>query len=98
MIEIKTKEELQEAINNNKEIVVKWGAEWCSPCKMLEKTLSEMNEIATAVIDVESCDQSMVEEYSIQNVPVLDYFINGEKVNRTIGNIPAKRILEVFNK
>lgn len=97
MIEVKDKHELLDVIQNNDKVVVKWGAEWCAPCKMLEKTLFTIDDVTVVKIDVEECDQCLVEEYSIMNVPVLVYFIKGEEVKRTVGNISKEKILEVFN-
>tara|TARA_E500000331_G_C17163156_1_gene672607 strand:+ start:757 stop:1125 length:369 start_codon:yes stop_codon:yes gene_type:complete len=40
--ELKTREQLQDLINNNpKIIVIKLGAEWCGPCKKIEPLVKE---------------------------------------------------------
>lgn len=36
---INSKEELQKAIQDNKILLVKYGASWCGPCKMLTPVL-----------------------------------------------------------
>jgi len=100
MEDIKRLEELKSLIGENEKVVVKFGAEWCGPCKMMEKTLASLEEelpdVKFAHIDVEECDQEIVEEYSIMNLPTVILFKNGEVANRETGNIQKAAFKEKF--
>lgn len=81
--------------------IVKLGAEWCAPCKMLERTLElikadeKYKDIEIVSYDVEKDDEG--QELAIQNkvssIPVtLFYDDNDELVFKFIGNAPKRDI------
>ena len=42
MVEIKTVEEFDNIISKNNIVVVKFGAEWCGPCKTFHTVLKSL--------------------------------------------------------
>ena len=59
--EIATKQHFAQLLNDNPGIfIIKFGAEWCGPCKKIEKQVDNfMNQmpdnIACAIIDIDDC-------------------------------------------
>lgn len=96
MIEIKTIEELENCSKNNDVLVVKFGAEWCGPCKsmhpILESLSSKMDNIVFAEIDVEESPE-LAENFSIMNIPVTIIFKDGDVVDMLVG-LQTESVLE----
>lgn len=80
--------------------ILKFEAEWCAPCKSLSKTLEDsiFDDIDIIKIDIEEDEnQNLVNQYQIRNIPTCIYFVNGNEVGKTVGNISKEKILEQFN-
>ena len=69
--------------------VLKFGAEWCMPCKVLNKNLENFTDCEVVkydVDDVDDMDEELLEKYKIRNIPVtIMVDENGEEVNRWVG-------------
>lgn len=105
MKQITTLQEINDilAANTRDELVIiKVGGQWCGPCKMLEKTIADIEPTLDKVkfyeIDVDEAEEEIIEKYQIQNVPVLLFFNEGLQVERETGNIPKSKLLELINK
>ena len=91
-----TKEDVIQAISNNKRAIIKFGAPWCAPCKQINKILEELSsEIAIIEIDVDEEDE-LVAEFDIRNIPTLFYYVDGQQVNKSVGSISKKELLSKF--
>lgn len=83
-------------------VMVDLGAEWCSPCRMLEPIVEEIAEIwygrvKVVKIDVdESPDIAM--NYQVMGVPTLLLFSDGELIDRITGYKPKDGIISAFEK
>lgn len=77
--------------------IEKYGATWCNPCKMLDKTLQYLPDTIELIkYDVDEHPE-LFEEKKIKNVPVLIYYNeNNEEVTRTVGSITLNKILEII--
>jgi thioredoxin 1 len=78
-------------------VVLKFGADFCQPCKVLEKTLVKLEPNYSNVnfvhVDVEESPE-LAQEFQIQNIPVMIFMKeNGEIVNRKVGLMPEKAIV-----
>ena len=65
--------------------VIKIGAEWCFPCRALDKQLENFNKCEVIRYDVDE-NENIVEEYKIRNIPVtilLDD--NDNEIKRWVG-------------
>lgn len=81
--------------NKNALHIVKIGAEWCGPCKVLSKTISNLNvEKVNGVlfgevdIEIEENDD-IVSEYGIRNIPVVLFIKNNELLEKKVGSMTA---------
>jgi len=102
MKQIKTNEELNDVIKGGGLHVIKVGAQWCAPCKMLEKTITEIEPTLEDVhfyeIDVDDVDERIIEKFGIQNVPVILFFNDGLQVDRVVGARGRKDLMELIEK
>lgn len=81
--------------------ILDFYAEWCSPCKMLSKTLeqieSEMEGLKIERVDVDSED-ARVEKYGIQNLPTIIIAEDGVEKERIVGNRSKNDLIEIFKQ
>lgn len=99
---LKTADEYVSFINNKGSVnICKFSASWCGPCRVLERTLSELDQALArdaniAEIDVDNEEFSNIcDEIGIRGVPVLAYYIDGELVDKTVGLQSAS---DIYNK
>jgi thioredoxin 1 len=88
IIRVTTLEELDNILDLNDRVVVKFGAEWCIPCRRLEPhlTLAANKSTATFVtVDVDEADDALRQAYPIQSVPYVAYLEKGIKVREITG-------------
>ena len=73
--------------------IEKFGASWCGPCKVLDRTLEQISGIVKHDVDEELANSK-----GIRNVPVLIYYNDrDEEVKRTVGAISLGTIISIIN-
>ncbi len=75
--------------------LIKLGAEWCGPCKTMDKRLEKFDACPVEYIDVDDeANDELVDKYGVRNIPVL-ILIDDEKddkeVKRWVGSIMVKK-------
>ena len=97
-INIETKEHFTEVMAENSMVLVDFYADWCEPCKWLDKVLIELdnNLGKTAVVAKVNTEKlpSISTENHVQSVPVLILFKRGKEVWRMNGFMMAGQLLE----
>lgn len=64
--------------------ILKFGANWCGPCKVLETNIKSLDlgnntDVLMAEIDVDADEtSSIVEDYAIRSIPHTFFFKNNE--------------------
>lgn len=77
--------------------IEKFGAAWCGPCKVLDKTLEEVKEVEIVKYDVDE-HEDLAASKGIRNIPVLIFYNElGDEVDRAIGAIPLAAIMAKLN-
>lgn len=97
MRKITNNDEFNEIINSSNLTVVKFGAEWCGPCKMMNTTIetieNEFNKVNFVEVDVEEgSNDDIVSRFNIRNIPVLIFMKNGDTLSKSVGAL-AKNVL-----
>jgi thioredoxin 1 len=91
-------------LDDNNLKIVKIGAEWCGPCRVMEETIHGLdeNKITGVLFGAVNIDDDNVEQiaidYSIRNIPVLLFFKNSELVYKNVGSINAETIYNIINE
>jgi thioredoxin-like negative regulator of GroEL len=106
MIEINTTEEYNAFVNANDNIlrVIKLGAEWCGPCRVLSNTIDALDsdKVGSAIfaeIDVENDNlNDVVSSLNIRSIPVLIFVKNGSIVEKRIGGISESDFYNLIEK
>lgn len=77
--------------------IEKYGASWCGPCKLLDKTLEQLpKEIEIVKFDVDENEELFVEK-NIKSVPVLIFYNDkNEEIKRTVGSMSLNNIMEII--
>ena len=89
-----TEESFRAFIKDHEIAVVKFGAEWCGPCKKLDPEFDKIaghfqsSGIVFARVDVDEL-QSVANELKIDGIPDVIIFYNGQTYNRVVGNDPV---------
>lgn len=78
-------------------VLLKFGAPWCGPCRMLNPILDSLStEIEIIDINVDEF-QNLSNEYGIRSVPTLVFLNDGIEQDRIVGNTSKEKILEKYN-
>lgn len=91
-----TKTSFENDVLNQKQLtIVKFGAEWCGPCKKLDPIIDEIakenGDIKVAFVDIDN-DGSLAAEYGILSVPSTLFFKDGKVMSSIIGLVPKAKI------
>lgn len=91
-----------DVINSEKPVLVDFSAEWCGPCKMMKPILEDLKKMvgenATILkVDVDQ-NPAVSAQYSIQSVPTLILFKNGQPLFRQSGVIPAVQLKQIIEQ
>lgn len=99
-MKVSTLSELQNLIATNKLVIVKFGTQWCGPCKMAEPVFKKMaDEISTAVfisVDLDDIEE-VTDTYAITGVPLFIIFQNGKVAKRQTGADMGKLRRDILN-
>ena len=79
---------------------VKFGAEWCGPCKLLDKTfdtvIKENNSITVQKYDIDE-NSELADKYNVASVPTVLVYRDGGYVGKFVGAMPPKFINDVIS-
>lgn len=78
---------------------VKFGAEWCGPCRVVNTQLDKMKEefdtISFVSVDVDD-NPELAKEYKISSLPTVILFRDGEVVDKFVGAVKSEPMRKKF--
>ena len=81
-------------VKDKKMKVLRFTASWCQPCKMLAKTLEDVEtQIPIEVIDIDE-NQGLAMDYGIRGVPTLVMLDGDIEVKRVSGMLMKNQLSE----
>lgn len=84
--EVKDTNEFDQIINSQTPVVVKFGAEWCGPCRQMKPTLEQLSETVD-VYDVDVDKQGeLAQKFGVRGIPTTFVFKGGEVMANTVGH------------
>lgn len=73
--------------------IIKFGADWCGPCKVLNKKLEDFTDCEVVKYDVDEVEEDLLEKYRIRNIPVTILVDdNEEEIQRWVGVFNVQEI------
>ena len=97
---ITKKEEFEQLIKENNNVVIDFFATWCVPCQMMSEVLRDTEKEYEDVIEVFKVDidenQETAIRYDVTSMPTLVFFKDGEEVERKIGYIEKEELVSII--
>lgn len=96
-----TEEKFEQMLKSTpKLVVVDLAAAWCGPCKMLapimEEISNEILDVEVVKIDVDESPEISL-KYGIRSIPTILFIKNGELLDKQVGMLPKKQLVEKIN-
>ena len=80
-------------------VVVKFGAEWCPPCKKIAPVLEELansqDKYVYVGVDVDECEEFSGES-GISSIPDVRLFKDGKEIHKFVGFKNADQLKELY--
>jgi thioredoxin 1 len=76
-------------------VLVKYGASWCGPCRMIKPTLERLESqhgLPIVEVDIDK-DPELAKQFRIMSIPTMLLFKDGQVV-RTVVGVKPQSILE----
>ena len=90
-----------DAISNNKVVLVDFWATWCGPCRMLAPVIEQLGaqyEGKVVVGKVDTDEQpALAMQFGIMSIPTVILFKYGKEVERKVGVMPAQAYTQMLD-
>lgn len=85
-------------VTNAKPVIVKFGAEWCPPCREVEEELNRLSQeyadrVHVVKIDIDS-RPDLAKHFGVRSIPHIILFQYGEQVSEFRGSRSADEIAQ----
>ena len=85
-------------LKSDKPVIVDFWAVWCGPCRMVGPIIDEMSKdyegkAVMVKMDVDA-NPGVPGKFGIRNIPTMLFFKGGEQVDKQVGAVPKKKLVE----
>lgn len=99
MLQKLSQDQLPGVLAANEQVLVEFGASWCSPCRAMEPKLAELaseleGQVAIVKIDLDESPE-LAMQYQIMSAPTLIMFQSGKAVAMSVGGKQKQEILDL---
>ena len=104
ILTLNTLNEMNNLLSTNDNVVIKFSASWCGPCKAMTNIINNLNDDALndvifADIDVDEGEfADVLTDMSIRNLPTFIFFKNNTAKNRKVGLVQANEMIDFINE
>jgi len=93
---IVTDENFDQALKDNNKILIDFWAEWCGPCRKVSPILDEISNETGLPVGKLNIDENSekTKEYSVQSIPTMVLFVDGNPVHTVVGAKPKHVLLK----
>ncbi|MEK4029943.1 thioredoxin [Pseudobacillus sp. FSL P4-0506] len=90
-----------EVVSSNEVAVIKFGAPWCGPCKMIAPVLdnlsTSMENVSFGDVNIDESGM-LAEKFNIMSVPTILIFKNGSVAKQSLGFSPEDKLKDLISK
>lgn len=91
-----TESNFSSEIKKNRLVLVDFWAPWCGPCKMIAPIIEQLasqysGKVVFGKVNVDN-NQRLAQRYSVQGIPTLLIFKDGQPIDRLVGALPKTYI------
>ena len=96
-----TKDNFEKVTSSSEVAVIKFGAPWCGPCKMIAPVLNnlsnDMGDVTFGDVNIDE-DGDLAQQFNIMSVPTILIFKNGEIAKQSLGFSPENKLKDLISK
>ena len=93
------KDNINEALNSEKKVLLDFFASWCGPCRMLspvvDKIAEENPDIFVGKVNVDE-EHELAMQFGVSSIPVLVVMKDGKVLKQSLGAIPKQQVEELL--
>lgn len=93
------KDNINEALNSEKKVLLDFFASWCGPCRMLspviDKIAEENPDIFVGKVNVDE-EPELAMQFGVSSIPVLVVMKDGKVLKQSLGAIPKQQVEELL--
>ena len=100
ILKVKKLDTFNNFVNDNENVIVKFSAMWCGPCRTMTNVITNLNDdvlanVSFLEIDVDEDDfADMITDLGIRNLPTFIFYKNSEVKDRKVGLLQAPEMIE----